>query len=510
MYNRRGYSHCVGALALVFLSIQSTLVLAQSSSSAAPAQQTQPGDSSQGHMDHDSQMAREASGTAWLPDNTPMYALHWQRGPWQFMAHENAFLQSLHEASERGDGQVGSINWIMGMAQRNAGRGRLMFRGMFSAEPWTIGGCGYPDLLASGEQCLGEKIHDRQHPHDLFMELAAEYDASVKGPVRIQLYGGPVGEPALGPVAYPHRISAMPNPLAPIGHHWLDSTHVSFGVVTAGLYGNTWKAESSLFNGREPDDKRTNFDFGALDSISGRLWFLPSASIALQVSAGRVKEAEAADGAGPRLDVNKVTASATYHRIRERSVWASTIAWGRNSESGEGTSAVLIESSYTVADRDAWFGRLEVAGKTPHDLDFTTPSENTLTLAKVQGGYTRYLAAVRGFKAGLGAEGSVGFVPAALRTVYGSRTNVGAGIFVTVRPALMTSASMGHPGAGASMIMVQTAFDSAKLSCTPPIDPKTAPSTVFDAKTYYFCSEQDRAEFMKDPKMSLSMMPPKQ
>ena len=219
MYNRRGYSHCVGALALVFLSIQSTLVLAQSSSSTAPAQQTQPGNSSQGHMDHDSQMAREASGTAWLPDNTPMYALHWQRGPWQFMAHENAFLQSLHEASERGDGQVGSINWIMGMAQRNAGRGRLMFRGMFSAEPWTIGGCGYPDLLASGEQCLGEKIHDRQHPHDLFMELAAEYDASVKGPVRIQLYGGPVGEPALGPVAYPHRISAMPNPLAPIGHH---------------------------------------------------------------------------------------------------------------------------------------------------------------------------------------------------------------------------------------------------------------------------------------------------
>jgi YHS domain-containing protein len=512
MYSRPGYSHCVCALGLVLLSGRSTVVLAQSSPSAvsASAQQAPSGASAQGHMEHDSQMAREASGTAWLPDATPMYAFHWQRGSWQYMAHENAFLQSLHESSERGDDQAGSINWIMGMAQRNVGRGRLMLSAMFSAEPWTIGGCGYPDLLASGEQCRNETIHDRQHPHDLFMELTAEYDAPLKGAVRLQLYGGPVGEPALGPVAFPHRISAMPNPLAPIAHHWLDSTHVSFGVITAGLFGNKWKAEASVFNGREPDEIRTNFDFGALDSLSGRLWFLPTPNIALQVSAGRLNEAEAAEGAGPRSNVNRLTASATYHRIRERSVWASTIAWGRNSELGDGTTAVLMESSFTVADRDAWFGRWEVAGKTPHDLELTTASESTLTLTKVQGGYVRYLPAVRGFKVGFGAEGSVGVVPAELRSVYGSRANVGAGIFVTVRPAMMTSSSMSHQGAGDTMVMVQTAFDPAKLSCSPAIDPKTASSTVYEGKTYYFCSEQERAEFMKDPKGSLSMMPPKQ
>ena len=122
-------------------------------------------------------MVREGSGTRWLPDTTPMYAIHWQRGPWQLMAHENAFVQFLHESGDRGADQFGSINWVMGMAQRNVGKGRVMLRGMFSAEPWTIRGCGYPDLLASGEQCSGQTIHDRQHPHDLLMEISAEYDA---------------------------------------------------------------------------------------------------------------------------------------------------------------------------------------------------------------------------------------------------------------------------------------------------------------------------------------------
>lgn len=179
----------------------------------------------------------------------------------------------------------------------------MTFRGMFSAEPWTIRGCGYPDLLASGEQCKGEKIHDRQHPHDLLMEISAEYDAPLKGPVRWQVYGGPAGEPALGPVAYPHRVSAMPNPLAPISHHWLDSTHITFGLVTAGVYANRWKAEASVFNGREPDEERADFDFGALDSFSGRLWFLPTSKLALQVSAGRLTEAEASeDGPARRCE----------------------------------------------------------------------------------------------------------------------------------------------------------------------------------------------------------------
>jgi hypothetical protein len=152
------------------------------------------------------------------------------------------------------------------MADRKAGSGHFGLRGMISLEPFTIAGCGYPNLLASGEVCEGEAIHDRQHPHDLFMELAATYDRPLGGDAHLQLYGGPFGEPALGPVAFPHRISAMPNPVAPITHHWLDATHITYGVVTGGVYGKRWKAEASVFNGREPDETRTNFDFAAMDS----------------------------------------------------------------------------------------------------------------------------------------------------------------------------------------------------------------------------------------------------
>ena len=262
---------------------------------AARAMAQEPADPHAGHqMPHAEgtrvtrwpSMARDGSGTSWQPDDSPMYAFHASRAGWQLMAHENLFVQYLHESGTRGADQGGSINWFMGMAQRPAGRGRLRLNGMVSLEPFTIPGCGYPDLLASGEQCDGEAIHDRQHPHDLFMELSARYDAPLARGLRWEIYGGPAAEPALGPVAFPHRLSAMPNPLAPMSHHWLDATHVSFGVVTGGVYGAKWKAETSVFNGREPDEHRTGFDFGALDSVSGAA-DVPAGSSRVAAGVGR-------------------------------------------------------------------------------------------------------------------------------------------------------------------------------------------------------------------------------
>lgn len=398
----------------------------------------QPHDMQHMDMQHDHAMtmrpAREGSGTSWLPDETPMYALHRQTGSWALMAHGSAFLQYLHESGDRGSDQAGSVNWFMGMADRSVGTGHLGLRGMFSLEPWTIRGCGYPDLLASGEVCKGEAIHDRQHPHDLFMELAATYDRPLAGVVRFQLYGGPVGEPALGPTAFPHRISAMPSPLAPITHHWLDATHITYGVATGGVYGGRWKAETSVFNGREPDDDRANFDFGAMDSWSGRVWFLPTKRWALQVSGGRLKEAEAGHDGGPRIDVNRVTASATYHRaFRTGSTWASTVAWGRNHEPGsDATNAVLAETNLTFDERDTWFGRFELSEKSSHDL--ALENNEVFTVAKLQAGYTRYLSDWRGLKPGIGAGLSAGIVQKPLTPFYGRRFNLGFGVFVTVRP----------------------------------------------------------------------------
>ena len=398
-----------------------------------------PHDMQHMHMGEDEDVAmpaaREGSGTSWLPDETPMYAVHSQAGTWMLMAHGAAFLQYLHESGDRGGDQGGSINWFMGVAVRNLGAGRLGLRGMISLEPWTIRGCGYPDVLASGEVCRGEAIHDRQHPHDLFMELAATYDRPLVRDIRLQLYGGPAGEPALGPTAFPHRISAMPSPLAPISHHWLDSTHITYGVVTGGVYGKRWKAETSVFNGREPDEDRTNFEFGALDSWSGRVGFLPANRWALQISAGHLTEAEAGRDGGPRVDVNRVTASATYHRIlRQGSIWASTVGWGRNQEPGNGaTNAFLAETNLTLDERDTWFGRFEFAGKSGHDLAIESP--DIFAVAKLQAGYTRYFEAWNGLKPGIGAGVSAGFVPDALKSFYGSRVNLGLAAFVTLRPA---------------------------------------------------------------------------
>ena len=380
---------------------------------------------------------REASGTGWLPANTEMYALHGRVGQWEVMWHGNAFLQFLHEAANehRGASQAGSINWLMGMARRQLGSARVGLRAMISLEPVTVGGCGYPDLLATGEFCDGDSIHDRQHPHDFLMELAAEYERPLRRGLRWQLYGGLAGEPALGPVAYPHRASAMPNPVAPMIHHWLDATHITFGVVTTGVSTDRWKAEASLFNGREPDEERWDLDLAALDSFSGRVTFAPTPAFAVQLSAGHLNEAEAGEGTLPAVDVDRLTASVTYHRrLANRSFWASTVAWGRNVEAGLSTHGFLSESSLTRAERDVWFGRFEVGGKAAHDLHADEFGDEVFAVGKLQGGYTRYLAAASGLRFGAGGYLSAGFVPEALKPRYGSRANLGVGFFLTVRP----------------------------------------------------------------------------
>jgi len=412
-------------------------VLAYSSWGFAQEPEHQHGGSEHQHGDAAGgiPMSRDGSGTSWLPDESPMYALHRQGGDWMLMLHSNVFLEYLKETGDRGSGQVGSINWVMGMAQRNTGGGQLMLRGMVSAEPATIDGCGYPNLLSTGEECDGEAIHDRQHPHDVFMELAAQYTRPLGRGIRFQIYGGPAGEPALGPVAFMHRVSAMSNPLAPITHHWFDSTHITYGVATAGLFSAKWKVEASAFNGREPDDTRTNLDFGAMDSWSGRVWFLPTSQWALQLSGGRLMEAEAGHDGAARIDVERLTASATYHRTTlENTFWATTVGWGRNAEAGgEATSAVLFESSVTLQDRDAFYGRFEWSQKSGHDL-VVEPDDTIFDLAKGQFGYTRYFSAWKGWTPGIGGSVSSGIVPRSLEPTYGSRFNTGFAVYLTLRP----------------------------------------------------------------------------
>jgi hypothetical protein len=420
----------------------------------------QPESQRDGHQHHHAAArgslfpSRDGSGTAWQPDETPMEGLHASWRGWELMLHANAFAQVLYEPGDRhrtggfATTQASSVNWGMAMARRRAGAGRLGLRTMISVEPWSVSDCGFLNLLATGERCEGDTIHDRQHPHDLVMELAAEYDRPLRGSLRLQVYGGLAGEPALGPVGFPHRRSALPNPVAPIAHHWQDASHVTFGVLTAAIYQPRWKAEASVFNGREPDEQRADLDLAALDSFSARVTVLPSPRLAVQVSAGHLDEAEAEFGAEPRTDVNRVTASAAWHRAFDggRSL-AATVVYGLNAGRevipGDAFDATthsgLIEGSLFDGGH-TWFGRAEVVGKPAHDLHAHEYADRIFTVAKLQAGYSRTLAAWNHLTVSVGGTVSASLVPPELRLHYSGRVAPGFGVFLGIRPRSATSA----------------------------------------------------------------------
>lgn len=393
--------------------------------------------------------AREGSGTSWMPETTPMQGWHRDAGAWQIMAHGSLFGAVLYESGNRhrtgglSSHEVSSANWGMMMARRPMGSGVFGVRTMLSAEPWTVADCGFINLLANGEMCEGDTIHDRQHPHDLFMELAADYRRPLREGMWLQLYGGFSGEPALGPPAFPHRPAAALNPIAPVTHHWLDSSHISFGVVTAAVYSARWKVEGSAFNAREPDEHRADLDLGRLDSIAGRLSFMPTPRIVMQVSAGRLESAEAEFPPQPRSDVNRATASFTYQGPPGgRATWSTTIAYGVNGGReiipGEEvflvTHAVLAETALTIDERDRWFGRVEVAGKPGHDLHVHEAPASVFPVGKIEGGFVRQFRGRWGILPGVGSVVSANLVGPALAPRYSGNVAWGIGAFIVLRP----------------------------------------------------------------------------
>jgi hypothetical protein len=392
---------------------------------------------------------REVSGTAWAPDETIEYGVHRGGRGWDVMLHGALFAQFIYEPPEfvhRTGGfsstQASSENWGMLMARRSAGAGRFGVDVMLSLEPWTVPGCGGLNYFQTGEICDGDTIHDRQHPHDLFMELAARYDRPLRGAWRWQVYAGLSGEPALGPPAFPHRTSSSDNPIAPIGHHWLDSTHIAFGVVTAGVFSDRWKLEASAFNGREPDEDRGDIDLGPLDSVSGRITWLPTPRLALQVSAAHLTDTEQQYPPLPRTSGDRFTASLMYQRWSATGLWASTLAYGLNgghlfttdgADVFEYSSAAIGETSLTVRDRHTAFGRLEIVGKPGHDLHLHDQPTRILPVTKLQGGYVWHFT-VPHASAGIGGSASISLVPEELRARYYGRFAKGFSVFLVVRP----------------------------------------------------------------------------
>jgi hypothetical protein len=376
-------------------------------------------------------LMRRGSGTSWQPDRFPLSMVHGRVGGWGLMFQGLLFGGYDVQGGPRGDRAPEALGWLMLMADRELSSGQLVLSAMVSPDPLTAGANGgYPLLLQSGESYRGEPLHDRQHPHDLFMELAVSYTHYLSDTWGLMLYVAPAGEPALGPVAFPHRASARFDPLAVLGHHWQDSTHISFGVVTAGLLTPLAKLEVSAFNGREPDEFRYDLDLRPPDSFSVRLSANPTSRVSTQVSYGYLPSPEESL---PGVPVHRFTASAMVHLpVGAHGFWATTAVFGRNVEGDEApTNSALLESSLDLEGHHAVFGRVEYVRKTGHDLALSGPLEHeAFDVGVLALGYLYQFDAWGPVKAGVGARGAVNLVPESLASLYGGRTPVGGMVYV--------------------------------------------------------------------------------
>jgi hypothetical protein len=378
---------------------------------------------------------RDASGTSWQPESTPMFMWHAIGRGWSLGLHTNVFAGYDDKASDRGDAQFLSINWVMGMARHPLGDGDITLRTMLSFEPFTVGRDGYPLLLQTGESLDGMPLHDRQHPHDLFMEVAARLRQPIGDTLGVELYVAPSGEPAIGPPAFPHRFTAMANPLAPLGHHWQDSTHISFGVLTAGVFTRRLKLEVSWFNGREPDEDRYDFDLRTPDSAAVRLTANPTADISAQVSWARLDSPEALE---PDVTVQRATASVMWNRKRSDHDLALLGLFGRNDPSqGPATNAGLAEGAVMLRGEHTIFTRAEVLEKTGSELALPPGmSDRTFGMASVSAGYVYDATMLGEVVPGVGFVATVDAIGADLGSFYGTRTPWGGMVFVRLRPEL--------------------------------------------------------------------------
>jgi hypothetical protein len=372
-----------------------------------------PGHQGAGHQVLDG--PAEASGTARLPQAEGMMpGVNFDLGGgWMAMAHGFAWGIHTDQGGPRGDDKAYVASMAMLTAEKDFGGARLQLKAMASAEPLMDAG-GYPNLFATGETADGEPLVDRQHPHDLFMELAARVDVDVAGGATAFLYGGPVGEPALGPPAFMHRASARLNPEAPITHHWFDSTHITYGVVTAGVASRLWQVEASAFRGEEPDENRWDIETPRLDSWSLRATLTPSPNWAAQVSYGRLEQPEALH---PGEDEGRTTASVHYN---DGAGFAATAAFSaKNRIPGATLTAWLAEANWDVTDRHTVFGRFENVENDELFPDHDDPlHDQAFRVSKFQAGYA-YTLPLGPFGLSLGGSVAAFAKPAALDAVYG-------------------------------------------------------------------------------------------
>lgn len=354
------------------------------------------------------------SGTARLPAASGMrMGLHGMAGGWTVMAHGYLWGVYTDQGGRRGANEAFVESMAMLEATRDLSPAdRLQLRAMLSLEP-AMGARGYPNLFATGEVADDRPLVDRQHPHDLFMELSARIDHDVAPGTSLFLYGGPVAEPALGPAAFMHRGSDRYLPLSPITHHWFDSTHITYGVVTAGVSARRFQLEASGFRGREPDEHRWDLETPAIDSWSVRATWTPTPEWAVQVSHGRLQSPEEDH---PGEDEARTTASVHYGRGPLQAMLGFAV---KDRLPGRSLTAWLAEANYDVTRHDAVFGRVEnVANDELFPAETDPLHDRPFRVTRFEGGYARRMQ-LGAFDLALGGSVAAYAKPRALDAAYG-------------------------------------------------------------------------------------------
>ncbi len=363
-------------------------------------------------------MQRDSTGTSWVPSSTQMPEIHRMPNGWMIMMM--GFMNVVYDdqGGKRGKSDFFSESMFMLTAQKDFGCSTFALRSMLSLEPATIKCKGYPLLLQTGETCNGKTpLIDHQHPHDFFMELAAVFTRRFGEENSLFGYLGIPGEPALGPTAYVNRFSAFFNPEAPITHHWLDSTHITFGVATLGFVHKWFKLDASIFTGREPDQHRWNFDRPRFDSYSARITANPTKNISAQISHGYLKSPEQLE---PDVNTHRTTASLVYNRAWNTNNWQIMGAWGRNhNHPGHTLNGYLLESAVELRKRHVFFGRGEFVAKDELFLPTSSKAHKVFHVGKVDLGYLFEFPFIPFTRWGLGVVGSASFVPHSLKPAYG-------------------------------------------------------------------------------------------
>jgi hypothetical protein len=384
-------------------------------------------------------MNRDGSGTSWNPDNSPMYMLMKMQKKSMWMFHGSIFLtyddQQLTNKTSRSDAKIDAPNWFMTMYDKQVGKNGLFnFTSMISLDALTIGGNGYPLLFQTGESYNGKALVDRQHPHDLFSSLSVAYTQRLNDKVDAFAYFGYPGEPALGPVAFMHRISAMDDPDAPISHHWQDATHITFGVATIGLRYEKLKLEISDFTGREPDANRYDFDPMRFDSYSYRISYNPDEHWALQFSQGYIKSPEALFSAE---NVWRYTASAIYATpVKNEKYFSASLVWGMNDEGNDNkTNSVLLEVKQQFK-KQSIYTRYEFVQKNAQELVLQNFSSNTIfNIHTLTAGTNRKLINFGKIDLLAGLQLTAYLPPPSLQNLYGNLPLAGE-IYLQLRPQL--------------------------------------------------------------------------